>query len=177
MSATTPLATGTGRPDRTEVDLRCSVAVIRDHSVLLLHRSWRDSDREHGDWVLPGGSPHALEGMAACARREAAEETGLDVRIGRCLFVLEVTSGPPAVHRSVELVFAGRVEGDGAPATIEEFRHAQWVPLDELGGLRMRPPLAGHLRGAARHAHPVGAAYLGNLWRPAVGQEEDAAHA
>ncbi len=166
-------ATATRVPDRTAAELRCSVVIIQDQSVLLLHRSWRDHDPTHGDWVLPGGSPRPTEGTAACARREAREETGLEVHIGRCLFVLEVTSAPPDPRRTVELVFSGTVIGGDAPRTMEPFRHAQFVPLDELGSLRLRPPLAGHLRGLAHHRAGEGAAYLGNLWRPDSPEERE----
>lgn len=41
-----------------------------------------------------------------------------------------------------------------------------FVPLDELPGLRMRPPLAGHLRGLHGRADLPSAPFLGNLWRP-----------
>jgi len=54
--------------------LRCSAAVIRQRAVLLLHRT-----RGAGEWVLPGGTPRPSESMAACARREVLEETGLHV--------------------------------------------------------------------------------------------------
>jgi 8-oxo-dGTP pyrophosphatase MutT (NUDIX family) len=41
--------------------------------VLLVHRT---SDSV-GTWALPGGTPHESESMAACARREVLEETGV----------------------------------------------------------------------------------------------------
>lgn len=47
-------------------DLRCSVAVFRNHAVLLVHPTADGQD----DCVLPGGSPEPGETTGACARRE-----------------------------------------------------------------------------------------------------------
>lgn len=47
----------------------------------------------------------------------------------------------------------------------ETHRYAQFVPLDPVHRLLIRPPIAGHLRGL-RMDRSTGAAYLGNLWRP-----------
>jgi 8-oxo-dGTP diphosphatase len=61
--------------------VRCSGLVWgpgRDQ-VLLVRR--RDGDGEH--YALPGGAPHPGETLAACARREAREETGLAVNAVR----------------------------------------------------------------------------------------------
>ena len=150
--------------DGALVDLRCSVVVIRGNDVLLLHRSEIPDDPNDGDWVLPGGRPRPGESMVACARRETAEETGLDVVVQRCLFVLEVSPPSPG-GRVVELVFQALAPSDGDPVQRENHRHAQFVPLDTVHHLFLRPPIAGHLRGL-RTDRPTGAAYLGNLWRP-----------
>lgn len=55
-------------------------------------------------WVLPGGRPQRGESMVACARREAREETGMRVNVGRCQFVLEVAES--GGDRTIDLVFA-----------------------------------------------------------------------
>jgi 8-oxo-dGTP diphosphatase len=41
----------TAMPDG--IDLRCSTILLRDESVLLIHRTYDGAD----DWVLPGGTP------------------------------------------------------------------------------------------------------------------------
>jgi 8-oxo-dGTP diphosphatase len=147
--------------DRAQVDVRCSVIVFREDNVLLVHRA-RDGAE---DWVLPGGSPGPGESMAACARREALEETGLSADPARIAFVLE-TLGPQGGRRLVDLVFLATDPVRGEPDAQEEGMEARFVPLRALSDLVLRPPIAGHLRGL----HPGGrartAAYLGNLWRP-----------
>lgn len=150
--------------DGTLVDLRCSVALIKNNQVLLLHRT-AHPDRDHdGDWILPGGHPMDREAMPSCAIRETYEETGLSVDVGRCLFVYEVV-GPTEMTRRIELVFAATTRSLAALASRETDRHPELVSLDDLHVLNLRPPLAGYLRGLNR-PQTSGAAYLGNLWRP-----------
>lgn len=150
--------------DGTMVDLRCSIVLIKNDEILLLHRTTHPQRRYAGDWVLPGGHPSDGESMHACAVREAREETGLSVELGRCLFVYEIV-GPGDIGRRVELVFSATTRSTNQLSSRETHRHPEFVPLAELARLNLRPPLAGHLRGL-RAAQPPGAAYLGNLWRP-----------
>lgn len=146
--------------DITLVRLRCSVIVFRDESVLLLHRT-----RNGGDWVLPGGCPRRGEGMAACARREVLEETGLRADVNRVAFALE-TIAPEGAERTLEIVFwAAEVSTSTVVNETEPGLEPAFVPLDALPGLDLRPPIAGHLRGLRAHL-PSTAPYLGNLWRP-----------
>ncbi|MGH3260328.1 MAG: NUDIX domain-containing protein [Streptosporangiaceae bacterium] len=143
------------------IDVRCSAIVFRDDTVLLVHRSRNGTD----DWVLPGGTPRPGESMAACARRETLEETGLSVDPARIAFVLEAL-GPGSARRTVDLVFLCHGGRGSEPEPQEPDLEARFVSLGALAGLDVRPPLAGHLRALhARDGEPT-AAYLGNLWRP-----------
>ena len=144
------------------LEFRCSAVVARRQSVLLVRRIRGGGD----DWVLPGGTPRTGESMAACARREVLEETGLHVDPSRVAFVLEVL-GPDGGPRTVDIVFAA---GEAAPGTEpepqEEGLIPAFVPVEEIGGLDLRPPLAGHLRGMLSRRGQLYAPYLANLWRP-----------
>lgn len=51
------------RADQTS--LRCSVAVVCDDEILLVHRSTNPQDWSDGDWLLPGGQPRAGETFIA----------------------------------------------------------------------------------------------------------------
>lgn len=145
-----------------DVNVRCSAVVFRDQEVLLV---CRDRDGGH-DWVLPGGTPRAGESMAACARRETLEETGLAIESARIAFVLE-TKGPwPAPH-TVDLVFLAILSSaSDEPCPAEAGLSASFVPLGMLSQLDLRPPIGGHIRGLHAHRQTRTAAYLGNLWRP-----------
>ncbi len=146
--------------DGAPVDLRCSVVFFRDDSVLLCRRT----DREDV-WVLPGGTPRSGEGTALAARREIAEETGLEVAAERVAFVLETSSWDRAHHR-IEVVFLGAERDRTAlPVQLEEGLEPTFVRLADLDKIGLRPPIAGYIRGLARSRQAT-AAYLGNVWRP-----------
>lgn len=148
------------RRDGGPVELRCSGLVMRASHLLLVGRAGR------GDWVLPGGSPEPGEGSAACVRREVREETGVHVETGEVAFVFEVTD-PARQDRLIEIVFFAEEQGDQtALCSTESGLTLRWMPVDELGRVEMRPPIAGYLRGAARRTPGRSAPYLGNLWRP-----------
>jgi 8-oxo-dGTP diphosphatase len=144
------------------IELRCSAVVVRNRSVLLLHRAHSGAD----DWVLSGGTPRPGESMAACARREVREETGLHVDPDRVAFVLEVV-GPDPGPRTVDIVFSAAPSGvDQQPAEREPGLKPVFVPVDRIQTLDLRPPLAGHLRRMLSHRGRLYAPYLANLWRP-----------
>ena len=148
-----------------DVDVRCSAAVFRDGGVLLVHHA-RGGAADY--WVLPGGTPHAGESMAACAQRETLEETGMSVAPGRVAFVLEALA-PGSRRRVVDLVFLAAITVRGEPEARETDLEARFVAVGALAGLALRPALAGHLRGLHDRGPTRTAAYLGNMWRPEAG--------
>ncbi len=149
--------------DESLVDLRCSLVVVDRGRVLVIHRTRGGRD----DWVLPGGRPRPGESLAACATREALEETGLAVNPTRIAFVGEVID-PDQRSRTVEVVFTGALLGAvtatdlgaGEPGTAPE-----WVDRTRLSQIALKPPIAGYLP-AMMHPQRSTAGYLGNLWRP-----------
>jgi ADP-ribose pyrophosphatase YjhB (NUDIX family) len=100
-----------------------------DGTILLVRLVYRNG------WGLPGGLIKRNEDVAACARREVAEEVGLEV---------ELTSEPAVVVDSrpqrVDVVFRARpaagVDPDAAFASSAEIREARWFPVDELPRLQ-----------------------------------------
>lgn len=154
--------------DWEPVRLRCSILFFRDDCVLLCRRV-----DEPDVWVLPGGTPRPGEATAAAARREVAEETGLDISAERIAFVLEATSWGGDFHL-VEIVFAGAErDRQAAPEQREGALAPVFMPVDGLNQIGLRPPIAGYirryaqLRRAASDLHRSTAPYLGNVWRPA----------
>ena len=96
-----------------------------------------------GAWRIPSGGIARGETFEEGARREAIEETGLDIEL----------TGYPLVARSVfthrgeqllwvtHVVTARTGEGDLAPRDREEIEEARWMSWQELTG-----PVAGVLR-------------------------------
>ena len=153
--------------DQELLHLRCSTLLFRDDAVLLCQRTGGDKR-----WVMPGGTPRQGEGAAAAAQREVAEETGLIVHTDRVAFVLDTTSRD-AAHHLIEIVFVGtELEGRAEPRQLEQGLRPEFVSLRKLVDLKLRPPIAGYIRGHATYHRtegnfrdPFTAAYLGNLWR------------
>ncbi len=144
------------------IALRCSAVVVHGTDVLLVCRVGGAADI----WSLPGGTPRQGESMAACARREVREETGLHVDPAGVAFVLEVLA-PERGPRTVDMVFLAReVEPGQQPQQQEPGLQPAFKPLTSLQDLDLRPPLAGHLRGMLGQSGRRYAPYLANLWRP-----------
>jgi 8-oxo-dGTP pyrophosphatase MutT (NUDIX family) len=147
--------------DGRQCVLRCSTVVATVDKVLLVHRRRDGVD----DWVLPGGTPKRAESLLSCARREVAEETGLRVTPNRVAFVVE-SIDPLTGHGTVDVVFLADGHHFTAPTALEPGLTPAFVPLVDLSGLTIRPPIAGHLRSLLTSPIDRTAAYLGNLWRP-----------
>ena len=148
--------------------VRCSALVFGPDGQVLLVRRNRGPDP---DYVLPGGTPRPGESLGACARREVREETGLEVDPVRVAFILETADGISGA--TVDVVFTADVADESQTAgplrAVEEGLCPEFVDLDRLGGLRLLPPIAGHIRGFARDRHPATIPILGNLWRSHLG--------
>jgi ADP-ribose pyrophosphatase YjhB (NUDIX family) len=94
----------------------------------------------YGKWVFPGGYVDRGEEVMMAAIREAREETGLDVRIGRLIGIYSYAGRTPII-----IVYAASIVG-GELAVDEEGLEARWfapdtIPWDELAFLSTREAL------------------------------------
>jgi 8-oxo-dGTP pyrophosphatase MutT (NUDIX family) len=114
------------------------VLVDEDGRVLLVRPTYRPG------WDLPGGVVEADEAPHAAARRELAEELGLDRALGPLLAVDWV---PPAPDRTEGLVIVydgGQLAADEADAIrlpVDELSAWSFAAVEDLPGL-MKPLLA-----------------------------------
>ena len=96
----------------------------------------RKRDPFAGMWALPGGFVEEGETLAAAARRELFEETGVEVGDLEQL----VTVGDPGRDPrgwTVSVAYLARVNpGEVSPVAADDARAVGWHPLDAL------PPLA-----------------------------------
>lgn len=131
------------RMDDLPVALAAS-AVICDQAgrVVLIKRG---TEPGKGLWSVPGGSVDPGESLAEAAAREAREETGLIVSIGRELWSVRVPSGDGRIYEIHD--FAATVTG-GALCAADDAEDARWVHHTELDDLPMTDNLAAYLRGA-----------------------------
>jgi 8-oxo-dGTP diphosphatase len=121
-------------------DVRCSVAVVHRHAVLLVHRTHDGLD----DWVLPGGTPREGESLLACARRELLEETGVSADPSHVAFIVESVS-PGSSRRLMDVVFHATEPVIGRERRQEPGMTPQFTTRDQLPGLTLHPTVAGHL--------------------------------
>jgi 8-oxo-dGTP diphosphatase len=100
-----------------------------DGKVLLVHQVYRSA------WGVPGGLSKRGEDIAACARREVMEETGLAIDlVGEPAVVVD--PGP----RRVDVVYRARPSAgadlDEVRPRSPEIRDLRWFALDELPELQ-----------------------------------------
>ena len=88
----------------------------------------RGVDPAIGKWALPAGFLDAAESPREAARREAVEETGLDVAVGR---VIDVYPGEPGSGVSFFLAFAATIVG-GQLMPGDDATEVGFFPLDDL---------------------------------------------
>lgn len=99
----------------------------REPKIVLIRRK----NPPHG-WALPGGFLDAGERAADGARREAAEETGLDVQIDVLLGVYSDPKRDPRGMHTMSIVFVGHAEPGAVPRGGDDAAEAAVFALDEL---------------------------------------------
>lgn len=110
------------------------VVIVSDGAILLVQRG-REPGR--GLWAVPGGKVRRGETMRAAARREAREETGLDVEVGDVVWVGEHIDDE---HHLVLVDFAASVTG-GRLAAADDADDVRWVPLADTSGHPLTPTM------------------------------------
>ena len=126
--------------DETVVFAASAVIIDSAGRVALIKRG---TEPDRGLWSVPGGCVESGESFADAAAREAHEETGLHVHIGRELWHVRVPTDDGRVyeiHDFAATVISGSLcAGDYAD-------DARWVSVDELDSLPLTENLADYLR-------------------------------
>lgn len=103
------------------------VFVIKDGNVLLIRRA---SEPFKGEWMLPGGFIEMNEDAATAAKREAKEETGLDVEL---MGIIGVYSDPSRDSRgTVSIAYLAIPLNDTLKTQENETSEVKWYPIDKL---------------------------------------------
>jgi 8-oxo-dGTP diphosphatase len=121
---------------------RLSAGVLIEQGGRLLLVRHRKADA-YDFWVAPGGGVQGTESLQAAARREAREETGLEVEPVQLAYIEEMAQ--PGL-RHCKFWFAARVLGgtlsaDRAEARGEHIVEAAWLSREQLQGQHVFPPV------------------------------------
>lgn len=121
----------TGNPQHPVVGV--GVVVWKGDQVLLIRRGKAPMQ---GRWSLPGGRQELGETTRETAVREVREETGLDIRLGNLLDVVDTVrrdeTGSVTLHYTLVDFDADWLAG--APVAGDDAADAQWVDADDLEG-------------------------------------------
>lgn len=114
-----------------------AVIIEKDGKIMLVQEAGTD----RGQWNHPAGWLDKGENPVAAAKREAEEETGLQVEITHLLGVYSFLK-PARVtevkidNHSVKLVFVGKVVGGEIKLNPEEIMDAKWFTPEEIYGMK-----------------------------------------
>lgn len=118
----------------------CGVCIKEDKLLLVRHSHTLGNE---AFWAPPGGGLTYGESVQDCLKREMQEETGLEVEVGRFLFVNEFLQ--PPLH-AVELFFEVNVKGGsittGTDPEMEAgqqlIEQVQWLSMKEIIALPVK---------------------------------------
>lgn len=100
----------------------CGAAILDDTGRLLLIQRLREP--EAGAWGLPGGKIDFGEPAADTARREIAEELGIEIEILRLACIAETINQGDGRHWIAPVYEARIISGE--PKILEPEKHAGW---------------------------------------------------
>lgn len=115
------------------------VVVFRGDRVLLVRRA---REPHAGEWSLPGGLQRLGETIAATARREVFEETGIDITLGGLIDAVDLIERDPRdgqvrYHYTLIDVVAEWLKGEARAAS--DAAACAWFSEAEIGALGLWP--------------------------------------
>lgn len=118
-----------GTPSSNGPRVGCGVAIVRDRMLLLIRRA---RPPEAGCWSLPGGKIDLWERTEEAARREIAEEIGVELGALRLLCIVDYVAPEEDQHWVSPAFLATDFKGE--PALLEPEKHTGlgWFALDAL---------------------------------------------
>ncbi len=143
------------------VRIRVAGILIKDGKILLVrHKKINESY-----WLLPGGGIEFGESTENALIREFKEEVGIEVEIGKLVFVHD--SIPRQLFRhGLNLYFLVTAKNHEVKVTRDSvLMDASFVSLEEFKNLSLRPDLKNEILNGLNENWATEPMYLGNLWK------------
>ena len=121
-------------PDQPRVAV--GAVVFKDDCVLLVRRGQAPAKDL---WAIPGGSVKIGETLQEAAEREILEETGIQIRAAKPIYIFDVierdVAGEVRFHYVIVDLAADFVTGEPSPG--DDAVEARWISADEINNLQV----------------------------------------
>ena len=141
-------------------NFRVSVITLNEKQEILLVQH-KKGTRYY--WVLPGGRIEYGEDFATCAVRELKEETNLDIKFGKVVFLSEAIAPDRSRHIINIYATADILGGELRVGDEPMLADAAFKPIMDLDKITLYPPVADQILKAYKEGFNT-LKYLGNLW-------------
>jgi len=108
------------------------VAILNNSKILIIQRA-ANEDIFPNLWEFPSGKKEPLEKIEDAAMREAKEETGLEVKIGKPISVFNFGwEKEDEIRDATEIVFLATLGGKPGVKLSHEHQNFAWVDIKEI---------------------------------------------